>query len=329
MTQTPVRVALAGAGAFGRNHLRVIRECPGAELAGLFDIDRDRAAEAAREHNCPAFGSLEELASHAQAAIVAVPTVAHRETAALLMESGLDVLVEKPIAPTVEDAQALVSLATRHGRVLQVGHLERFNPAVDAARTLVTVPLFFEIHRLSVFSPRSLDVDVVSDLMIHDLDILLSITGANPKEVRAAGINVLSPKADIANVRLAFPGGCIANLTASRVSTERVRKLRFFQPGQYVSVDYAKQECFSISVTPEKQIVPRFCPVTKEEPLKRQFASFLDCVHTRQRPRVDGEAATRALALAETIQNAIREHGLEVAESLSAIPQAVWPTSIK
>jgi predicted dehydrogenase len=245
------------------------------------------------------------------------------------MESGLDVLVEKPIAPTPEDAQALTALAARRGRILQVGHLERFNPAVDAARALVTTPLFFEIHRLSVFSPRSLDVDVVSDLMIHDLDILLSITGVDPKEVRAAGINVLSAKADIANVRLAFPGGCIANLTASRVSTERVRKLRFFQPGQYVSVDYAKQECFSISVTPEKQIVPLVCPVTREEPLKRQMAAFLDCVATRQRPRVDGEAASRALTLAASIQRAIGEHGLEVARTLAAAPRSAGVASIK
>jgi len=329
MSQTPIRVALLGAGVFGRNHLRVIRETPSAELAGVYDIDRDRAAEAAKEFGCLVFGSMEEVATHAQAAIVAVPTVAHREAAGFLMDAGLDVLVEKPIAVTVPEAQAMVAQATRRGRVLQVGHLERFNPAVDAARTLVSVPLFFEIHRLSVFSPRSLDDDVVSDLMIHDLDILLSITGAEPKEVRAAGIGVLSGKVDIANVRLAFPGGCIANLTASRVSTERVRKLRFFQPGQYVSVDYAKQECFSISVTEERQILPHSCPVTKQEPLKLQFASFLECVATRQRPRVDGEAATRALTLAATVQQAISEHGVEVSATLAAAPQFARFASIK
>lgn len=328
MSQTRVRIALLGAGVFGRNHLRVIRENPAAELAGVHDIDRERAEAAASEFGCPAFHSIRELATHAQAAIVATPTVTHRETAEALMEAGLDVLVEKPVAATVEEARSMAAQARRHGRILQVGHLERFNPAVDAARALITVPLFFEIHRLSVFSPRSLDVDVVSDLMIHDLDILLALTGMAPREVRAAGISVLSGKVDIANVRLAFPGGCIANLTASRVSTERVRKLRFFQPGQYVSVDYAKQECFSISVTPDKQILPRPMPVVKNEPLKLQLASFLDCVAARGKPRVDGEAAMEALALACAIQQAIREHGLEVAATLAA-SQIARPASIQ
>ncbi len=329
MSQSGIRVALIGAGAFGRNHLRVIRETPAAELTGVYDIERDRAAQAGQEFECAVLGSLDEVASSAQAAIVAAPTLAHCQTALTLMDAGLDVLVEKPIATTVEEARSMVAQATRRGRILQVGHLERFNPAVDAARSLITVPLFFEIHRLNLFSPRSLDVDVVSDLMIHDLDILLAMTGSEPREVRAAGIGVLSGKADIANVRLAFPGGCIANLTASRVSTERVRKLRFFQPGQYVSVDYAKQECFSISVNAEKQILPRALPVEKNEPLKLQFASFLECVATRQRPRVDGEAAARALSLAASVQRAIEEHGVEVAATLAAATQTVRTASVK
>lgn len=318
MSETKLLMGVAGAGAFGRNHLRVIRESGRAELAGVYDKDAARAHAAAAEFGCRAYGSLEELAGHAQAAVVAVPTVAHCEVAVGLIEAGLDVMVEKPIAVSAEEAHQMVAAATRRGRILQVGHLERFNPAVEAARKILTLPLFFEIHRLSVFTPRSLDVDVILDLMIHDLDILLSMTGKMPEEVRAAGIPVLSEKADIASVRLVFPGGCVANLTASRVSTERVRKLRYFQPRQYVSVDYAKQECVSIAVDEGRQV--KFLPqaVVKQEPLKRQLEGFLSSVETRARPAVDGEAAARALELATWIGREMEEHGEVVAASLRA-----------
>lgn len=318
MSEEKVRVAVAGAGAFGKNHLRVIRESGMAELAGVFDLDAARAQAAAQEFGCRAYESLEDLAGHAQAAVVAVPTVAHCDVACYLLDAGLDVLVEKPIATTVAEAERMNKAARQHGRILQCGHLERFNPAVQAAMKLVTMPLFFEIHRLSVFTPRSLDVDVVSDLMIHDLDILLAILGRMPEEVRAAGIPVLSPRADIANVRLAFAGGCIANVTASRVSTERVRKLRFFQPRQYVSVDYAKQECFAIGVDDNRAVHLLPQTVRKEEPLKLQFASFLDCIATRHLPVVDGVAAARVLELAAIIQNGMEEHGQIVASALAA-----------
>jgi len=289
-----------------------------AELTGIFDLDTAKAQATAQEFGCRAYESLEELSGHAQAAIVAVPTMAHRDVACRLLDAGLDVLVEKPIATTVAEAEEMNAAALRHGRILQCGHLERFNPAVQAALKMVTMPLFFEIHRLSVFSPRSLDVDVVSDLMIHDLDILLTMTGRMPEEVRAAGIPVLSARADIANVRLAFSGGCIANLTASRVSTERVRKLRFFQPRQYVSVDYARQDCVAIGVDESRNV--QFLPqsIVKEEPLKRQFASFLDCILTRNTPIVDGLAAMKALELATIIQNGMEEHGKIVASALAA-----------
>ncbi|WP_321474382.1 Gfo/Idh/MocA family oxidoreductase [uncultured Paludibaculum sp.] len=317
MSEPAVLVAVAGAGAFGKNHLRVIRESH-VELAGVYDLDPERARAAAAEFGCRAYDSLEDLAGHAQAAIVAVPTSAHRTVACQLLEAGLDILVEKPIAPSVAEAHDMIVAARQHGRILQVGHLERFNPAVAAARKLVTFPLFFEIHRLSIFSPRSLDVDVVLDLMIHDLDILLAMTGAMPSEVRAAGIPVLSDKADIANVRLEFPSGCIANLTASRVSTEKVRKLRFFQPRQYISVDYAKQECFGIGVDDNRQVKLMPQMVTKQEPLKRQFESFLECIATRAKPDVDGEAAAQALELACIIMEKIAEHGAVVARSLAS-----------
>jgi predicted dehydrogenase len=244
-----IRTAVVGAGSFGRHHLRILSQSPGAELAGVVDSDAQRAAAAATQHGCPAYASIAELAGKIDAAVVAVPTSAHADVGCALLESGIDVLVEKPIAPDPASAHRLVDTAARNGRILQVGHLERHNPAVAALKKMMTLPLFFEVHRLSLFSPRSLDVDVVLDLMIHDLDIVLDLVGALPEEIRAAGISILSDKVDIANVRLAFPGGCIANLTASRVSTERVRKLRLFQPHQYISLDYQKQEAVAFTVS--------------------------------------------------------------------------------
>jgi predicted dehydrogenase len=213
----------------------------------------------------------------------------------------------------------MVDTAAARGRILQCGHLERFNPAVEAAMKLKTLPLFFEVHRLSIFTPRSLDVSVVSDLMIHDLDILLSMTGAMPDEVRAAGISVLSRKVDIASVRLSFANGCVANLTASRVSTEKVRKLRFFQPGQYISVDYARQDCVLVGVdAANRQVSFAPQPVEKGEPLQRQFNHFLDCIETRATPLVNGVAALRALTLVREILAKIEEHAAVVEAHLPA-----------
>ena len=204
-------------------------------LVGVVDSDMALADEVARESNCRAFGSVKELPhphNEIQAASVAVPTVLHLEVARSLMEAGVDVLIEKPLATTLQEADELLSVAAKHQRVAQVGHLERFNPAVRATLPLINRPMFFEVHRLSVFSPRALDVDVVLDLMIHDLDIVLTFVKSDVKEIRAVGLPILSDKVDIANVRVEFESGCVANFTASRVSTERVRKLRFFQPGQ-------------------------------------------------------------------------------------------------
>src|SRR5450432_3214199 len=243
-----INVAVVGVGAFGRNHARIYHqlalEGEAVRLVGVVDPDVPRADAVAIEFGCRGFGSVEQLVtthSEVQAASVAVPTVRHLETARALMEAGVDVLVEKPLATSLAEADELVGLAQSLNRVGQVGHLERFNPAVRATAPLITQPMFFEVHRLSVFTLRSLDVDVILDLMIHDLDVVLWLVQSPVKEIRAAGISILSPKVDIANVRLEFSDGCIANLTASRVSTDRVRKLRLFQPGQYISVDYAKQ----------------------------------------------------------------------------------------
>jgi len=305
-----------GAGSFGRNHLRVIHQSEHADLAGVLDTDSGRAAAAAGTHHCPVLASLDELANKADAAVVATPTQTHAEIGCRLMELGLDVLVEKPIARTVEEARKLLKTAARTGRILQVGHLERFNPAITALEAVVTRPLFFEVHRLSEFSPRSLDVDVVLDLMIHDIDIVLTLTKHAPAEIRAAGIHILSEKVDIANVRLQFPGGCIANLTASRVSTERVRKLRLFQPHEYISLDYTRQEAVRFTVKPPMSI--HFAPlaITKDEPLRLELESFFACVISREKPRVTGEQALAALEVAQDILDKIEAHAQLVAQAL-------------
>ena len=307
-----------GVGSFGRNHLRVIHESTQATLAGILDPNSKAAREAADRYQCPIFQSLEELASRAHAAVVATPTVTHAEIGCRLMELGLDVLVEKPIAATVLEATRLVDTALRNQRVLAVGHLERFNPAVLALQAVVTKPLFFEVHRLSEFTPRSLDVDVVLDLMIHDIDIVLSLTGLMPEEIRAAGISILSPKVDIANVRLQFPGGCIANLTASRVSTERVRKLRLFQPSEYISLDYTRKDAIRFRVDQTAGMSIDFQPleVSPAEPLKLELEGFFESIVSRRPPRVTGEHGLAALRVATDILDKIEEHSRLVARTL-------------
>jgi predicted dehydrogenase len=313
-----IRTAVIGAGSFGRHHLRILSQSPGAELAGVVDSDAQRAAAAATQYGCPAYASIAELAGKIDAAVVAVPTSAHADVGCALLESGIDVLVEKPIAPDVASARHLVDTASRKGRILQVGHLERHNPAVAALKKMMTLPLFFEVHRLSLFSPRSLDVDVVLDLMIHDLDIVLDLVGALPEEIRAAGISILSDKVDIANVRLAFPGGCVANLTASRVSTERVRKIRLFQPHQYISLDYQKQEAIAFTVSGSQQIGFQPLLVAKDEPLRLEIESFLEAVNNRSRPLVAGEEGLRALDVGLAILGKIKQHAKLVEQQIKS-----------
>jgi predicted dehydrogenase len=308
-----MKVAVIGAGAFGRNHLRVIKESTRAELAAVVDIDAAKAEAASREFGCPAV-SLDQLPGQMDAAIVATPTETHADIGCRLLEAGIDVLIEKPIASSVEGVERLRAAAG--DRIVQVGHLERFNPAVRGLRKIVTTPLFFEIHRMSVFTPRSLDVDVVLDLMIHDIDLVLDMVGQRPEEIRAAGISILSGKVDIANVRLAFPGGCVANLTASRVSTEKVRKMRLFQPHQYISIDYSRQDGIVINVSGNQQIGFQPLGISKGEPLKLQFDSFLDCIQTRERPLVGIHEASCALEVAYGILDKIEEHGELVKRSL-------------
>ena len=314
----PLRVAVVGAGAFGRNHLRVVRDSSQAELAGVVDIDADRAEQAGKDFGCPAFRHWRQLAGRADAAIVAVPTVAHAEVACGLIEAGLDVLVEKPMAADIASARSIVDAAGARQAILQAGHLERFNPAVVGLRRILTHPLFFEIHRMNLFSPRCLDVDVVLDLMIHDIDLVLSMTGLMPEEVRAAGIHILSAKVDIAHVRLAFPGGCVANLTASRVSTERIRKLRLFQPRQYVSIDYSRQDGAVFSVSAGNQIGFQALAVEKREPLAAQFDEFAEAVRERRQPAVSGLDGLKALEVALEVLGRIEAHAAVVEAGLAA-----------
>jgi predicted dehydrogenase len=325
----PTSVAVVGVGVFGRNHARVYKELElqgePLRLLGVVDPDLNRADAVARELGCKAFGSVQQMLtthSELQAASVSVPTVHHLAVARELMKAGVDVLIEKPLTATLHEADELVHLAATHNRIAQVGHLERFNPAVRATLPLLTQPMFFEVHRLSVFTPRSLDVDVVLDLMIHDLDIVLAFAKSPVKEVRAVGLPILSGKVDIANVRLELESGCIANFTASRVSTERVRKLRFFQPRQYISLDYSRQEVLVFTVgddgeasrTPSvnPQIGVSKPPVASEEPLHAELKSFLQAVRHRSAPMVSLEDGRRALELALQILAAVRDHGRKI-----------------
>jgi len=319
-----LKLAVVGAGVFGRNHVRVLSRLPNVELMAVVDADLNKAQQLATEYGSRAYASLSSLAA-VDAAVVATPTISHEEVATRLLEAGIDVLVEKPIAVSAAAGERLARLADEKKRILQVGHLERFNPAVIALERALTIPLFFEVHRLSIFTPRSLDIDVVLDLMIHDLDLVLSFTQTMPEEIRAAGISVLSNKVDIANVRLSFASGCIANLTASRVSVEKVRKLRLFQPGEYISLDYQRQDATRFSVRQaETGALPNIgfeqLPVERVEPLEAELVAFCDSVRSRTRPRVDGWQGARALELAEAILDKIEAHGKLVSQTIRSRP---------
>jgi len=310
-----IRAAVVGTGEFGRNHARVYRELEGAELVGVYDRDQARAEAVAREFQTRVLRSLTEVTELAEVASVAVPTVAHAEVGCQLLESGLDVLVEKPIAVSLAEADALLEAARQHKRILQVGHVERFNPAVVAVEPILNRPLFFEVHRLGVFSPRSLDVEVIYDVMIHDLDILMALVKEPVTDLKAVGIPVLTDKVDIAHVRLEFAGGAVANVTASRVSTERVRKMRFFQQQEYISLDYARRDALRIGVKragPQPEFSFEKLPAPDVEPLHAELQAFLDSVGTRREPRTNGASGRAALELASRVMASIQEHGERV-----------------
>jgi predicted dehydrogenase len=311
----PVRVAVVGAGEFGRNHARVYRELQETALVGIYDQDKTRAESVATEFDTRVFASLEELHGSVDAASVAVPTKAHAGIGCQLMAMGIDVLVEKPMAPNLAEADALLVAAKKNQRVLQVGHVERFNPAVIAVEPIVNRPLFFEVHRLGVFTARSLDVDVIYDLMIHDLDILLALVNEAVTEVKAVGIPVLTDKVDIAHARLEFSSGAVANVTASRVSTERVRKMRFFQQHEYISLDYARRDALRVGVKnagPQPEFGFEKLPAPAIEPLHAELAAFAESVRTRREPRVNGAAGRAALELAGRVMTSIQEHAERV-----------------
>lgn len=305
MSENPVRVGVVGVGALGRHHARVWAALDGAELIGVHDIDAARAEAVAKEFGCPVRPDLDTLLADAQAVSVAVPTASHHAVAGRALEKGRDVLLEKPMTATLEEADDLIDRAERAGARLQVGHIERFNPATEVLLETVEAPRFIEVHRLGSFSPRSLDVDVVLDLMIHDLDIVLALDGSAPTQIEAVGVPVLTPRVDIANARLRFASGLIANLTASRVSVEKVRKFRVFAPRTYVSVDFTSREAQIFRLEANEGGRPRIASeqrgAPEEEPLKRQAQAFLQAVRDRSQPRVPGAEGRRALALAHAI----------------------------
>jgi predicted dehydrogenase len=310
------RVAVVGVGEFGRNHVRVWSKMEGAELVGVVDINHERAAAVAAEFGTRVLRDVDSLAAEKIDAIsLAVPTKEHCRIGCRLLDSGMDVLVEKPMASTLAEADGLIASAQRGNRILQIGHLERFNPAVLAAKRIIAKPMFFEIHRLGMFTPRSLDIDVVYDVMIHDLDILLSFVDSPVVDLKAVGIPVITDKVDIAHARLEFETGTVANLTASRVSTERVRKIRFFQEHEYISLDYTRQDVLRVKVAPsnpQPEIKFEQVPVTQEEPLVGELRAFLLATRTRRTPRVDGVAGRRALELASRVMAGIQEHAERV-----------------
>ena len=304
-SDTPLRVAAIGVGHLGRHHARILSTLAGATLVGVVDVKPDRAAEIAAAHGSRPFTDYRDLLGEVDAVSIAVPTQAHLEVASAFLDRGIPVLVEKPLARSVDEADQMIALAASRGTVLAVGHTERFNPAVAAASRLLQDPRFIEVHRLGTFPERSLDIDVVFDLMIHDLDVVLSIVRSPVASVEAVGVPVLTGRVDIANARLRFENGCIANITASRISRDRVRKIRFFQPDAYLSIDYAAQEVEVYRLVRGSGVRPGIeggkLEVPREEPLVRELADFIGAVRERRPPLVDGHDGRRALALAERI----------------------------
>jgi len=300
-----LRVAVIGVGHLGRHHARILSALPQVELVAVVDTNRARAEEIAAANGTRALFDAKALAGRVDAVTIAVPTERHRDVALPFLESRVAALVEKPLARTMAEADAMIAAAARAGVALAVGHTERFNPAVDAARGLLVDPRFIEVHRLGTFPERSLDIDVVFDLMIHDLDVVLSIVKADVDAIEAVGVPVLTGRVDIANARLRFANGCIANLTASRISRDRVRKIRFFQPEAYLSIDYATQKLDVWRLVRDGGAAPSIqggdVAVTNEEPLKRELEDFVEAVVLKRAPRVDGAQGRRALALAQQI----------------------------
>ena len=313
MSEASIRVAVVGVGHVGRHHARILDSVADVDLVATVDLDERRALEASAGTSATAETQVAAITGRVDAVIVAVPTQAHLAVVRPLLEAGVPVLVEKPMAKTVAEADAMLEAASRTGTCLAVGHTERFNPALAAVAPLVETPRFIEVHRLGSFPSRSLDIDVVFDLMIHDLDVILSMLGSDVASVEAVGVPILSDRVDIANARLRFENGCIANVTASRISRDRVRKMRFFQAGAYLSVDYAAQRAEAWRIVEGEDDEPAIeggpLEVIGGEPLERELTDFILAVRHGRPPGVPGEHGRRALALAEQI-TARMEHSL-------------------
>ena len=314
MSDHKVRVGVVGVGSLGQWHARIYSELPTAELVGVYDINQARAEEIARRYHTRVIPDMAELAGMVEAASIVVPADKHFEAAAHFLERGVHLLVEKPIATRMADAEAMVAAAQQQNLVLQVGHVERFNPVLKFLEGILVRPRFIEAHRLQPYPParagqlpRGTEVSVVLDLMIHDLEIILHLVRSPIREIRAVGIPVLSPSEDIANVRLAFENGCVANVTTSRISPESVRKFRVFQADTYISLDYHKQAGEWYRKVGDK-IERDKVPIEKGEALAHELASFVDCVRRRSSPVVSGEQASEALKLAVDICRQIREN---------------------
>lgn len=313
MKPRKVRVGVVGVGHLGQHHARIYAEMPEVELVGVADVNEARLKEVAERFKVPGFVDYRGLIGLAEAVSIAVPAILHYQIAREFLFQGVDVLVEKPIAETVEEAEDLVEIARTQGRLLQVGHIERFNGAVRALEGLIVEPGFIECHRLSPFPGRAMDVDVVLDLMIHDIDVILSLVKSKVKEVSAVGVPVISDQVDIANARIQFESGCVANVTASRVSVERMRKIRIFQRDTYLSLDYATQEiALYRRILPDApdglpRIVREEVSIDKAEPLRVELQSFVDCVRTRRRPLVSGEEGRDALKVALQILHTLQK----------------------
>jgi len=309
MVSTELLVGVAGVGHLGRHHARIYAGLPGVRLVAVADRDMARARAVAQEYHCAALADAAQLVGKVQAASVAVPTLHHREVGEALLSGGVDVLVEKPMAASLEDADALNAVANDAGRIVMIGHIERFNPAMIALARAVDAPRYLEIHRLAGFTERSTDVDVVLDLMIHDLDLLLFLDGTEPISVDAVGVAALTEKVDIASARIRLASGCVANLTASRISTDKVRKIRVFQSRTYLACDTVAGtvERYRLQFGPDAR--PRIqrdrLPVEPGEPLALELAAFIEAVRSRSAPPVDGAQGRRALGLAYRVREVI------------------------
>jgi len=312
-----LRVGVVGVGYLGQHHARIYSELKNAELVGVVDVDFDRAKEIAKKFKTQAFKSHEELFGKVDAVSIVAPTVHHHALAKAFFESGSDVLLEKPITVTVEEADELIDISDAKGRIFQVGHLERFNSAVVKMVEMTTTPKFIECNRLSPFPDRSTDVDVVLDLMIHDIDIIMSLVKSPVKTISGVGIPVISKNVDIANARIEFESGCVANITSSRISIKKERKIRLFQPDTYISLNYQDQEIYAYHRIPNKKdpegkpdIVGGKVKVIKEEPLKAELEAFLASVRDRSRPLVSGREGREALKIAMLVQQEIKSRSV-------------------